>query len=417
MVVAHADDESLFGGELLSQAGGPWLVVVVAFPEEPSEQMVREEELVRATRHSSHVVSVRILGYPECSTCAPFHSELYADLAALLAEQAWRRIVTHGFYGEYGHPQHHELAMALAALVGWQTPLWFFQPKYIRHPADQIMEARRRSMLDAYDSQQHILRLYQNWSFTVVPLQNFNSAHARRMCSKGAGDVSYYQTICALPVQWPRSVDLDYVQSEMLAFPLQHLSRELSQSADVGLYGLPVLRRFLNRRAMERVPSQLQLCACITGAASAMAWMAMSLRNCARVLPHATLTGRLLQDVTSSSLLASDYAVRFSDMDIGDQDAGPVQLAHAALYDCSFLLGPVASILAMMRHHRSKRMRQQWQLAVYGDLGAEELESRRQLRSGSANVRAQALAVKSGFGCIPACARVAAGLGKKRLPC
>ncbi|CAE8662785.1 unnamed protein product, partial [Polarella glacialis] len=52
MVVAHADDEILFGGSLLSE-GPPWLVVVATAPVAPADQKQREEELVAALGHFS----------------------------------------------------------------------------------------------------------------------------------------------------------------------------------------------------------------------------------------------------------------------------------------------------------------------------------------------------------------------------
>ncbi|CAE7916137.1 unnamed protein product, partial [Symbiodinium necroappetens] len=149
MVVAHADDEVLFGSALLSE-GPSWMVVVVTMPAEDFDN--RENELLQALAEFPEVEEVRLLGFPECSKCTPLHPTFYRDLKHLL-DRYWSRLVTHGPLGEYGHPQHCELLFALRARGTGPVPLWVFQPRI----TDSEPPGPRSTALDAYVSQRDVL--------------------------------------------------------------------------------------------------------------------------------------------------------------------------------------------------------------------------------------------------------------------
>ena len=218
MVVSHADDEILFGGNLLEE--GPWwLVVVVAMPKDDGEAEVRELELQQALAHFPWVLEVRTLGYEECSQCAPLHPEVYEDLKALLAVK-WQRVVTHGPMGEYGHPQHRELHLAVKALCS--SPLWVFQP-HLNHGPQVSLPWKA---LEAYASQAHVLALYRRWASGAVPWRRFNFSQGAELCLWGAQAVAYYRRNCRASL--PRHVSLEL---EAMAFPFKRLAQELAASA------------------------------------------------------------------------------------------------------------------------------------------------------------------------------------------
>lgn len=370
MVVAHADDESLFGGGLLSDQGSPWLVVIAAFPDE--QQDTREAELLEAMRICPGVAEVRILGFRECSRCAPFHPAIYDDLAALLAAVPWQRVVTHGPLGEYGHPQHRELFLSITALAPEPVQVWTFQPKKTSSKAGRVeIDALQQKLLSAYQSQQHVLNLFSSWSCDVVPLSQFSITQARHMCTVGAGSTPYYRWTCAELLEWPGHSGKYFLRWEAHAYPLQHLARELAQTADVAIYGLPTLRRLLYGRA-DRAAREARAGssrACFAGTAAALAWVMLSGVLRPVVLPLAASRGRYLQDVTVAVLEGAESDLRPQRADeVASKGQGPVKVSVELLGACMFLFGHVVLVADALARAALAGIRTTWRFAIYGEL-------------------------------------------------
>jgi LmbE family N-acetylglucosaminyl deacetylase len=109
MVVAHPDDESLWGGGLLARyREKDWLIVCCTTPYADPERLMKFKKACEVFGAKPH-----LLRHPERGGLMPL-DRLYLGDRDL--------IVTHGPKGEYGHPQHKE---AYAALVPRFDLIWF----------------------------------------------------------------------------------------------------------------------------------------------------------------------------------------------------------------------------------------------------------------------------------------------------
>ena len=109
MIVAHPDDEIIFGGAtLLSDSG--WKIVCVTCGKDTKRK--KEFETVMGK-----------LGY--AFDIWPYPDNPYGDLDPAISSRLesllrkpWEKIVSHGEYGEYGHRHHINLHQMVNAIVG-----------------------------------------------------------------------------------------------------------------------------------------------------------------------------------------------------------------------------------------------------------------------------------------------------------
>jgi len=100
MIVAHPDDESLFGGgQLISDPG--WMVICITNGNNP----IRRKEFESAMKIAG--AEFEIWDYPDHQH-TPFNDALRKELQRIV-KLGWDKIVTHNEYGEYGHPHHRQL--------------------------------------------------------------------------------------------------------------------------------------------------------------------------------------------------------------------------------------------------------------------------------------------------------------------
>ena len=139
MIVAHPDDEALFGGaELLTH---PTEYKVVVVDEYHSE--VRKKELI---------ASMEFIGIEEFEHWTGYKGgEDY-----------------HSKQGEYGHPRHR----ALHDILNHLRPdiLWQFDKGGIRLPKEILI--RKRDLLKVYTSQRDVLDWFSPWYEVIRKVNN-----------------------------------------------------------------------------------------------------------------------------------------------------------------------------------------------------------------------------------------------------
>ena len=156
MVVAHPDDEVIWGAKTLANsiAGDCWTVISATGGPDPETRAVFLAVGVRLqARLEEHIggvgVDVRMTmrSYVDCLHCVPmdkqvtesakqatmlYHDSLLTDMKKEIGRYDWREIVTHGPLGEYGHPQHRETHAAVAQgarALDMHHRLWYFRPR------------------------------------------------------------------------------------------------------------------------------------------------------------------------------------------------------------------------------------------------------------------------------------------------
>ena len=146
MVVAHPDDESIFGGGMLIRESG-WRVICLT----NGSNRVRAREFHKAMRYVGD--SGEIWDYPDVYDGGFDPDQVQHDLGKVLNRDDYRLIVTHGPEGEYGHSQHRALS---AILQGMGLPqLYFFNRSNDILPFAVLMKKLR--LLRLYKSQMYVI--------------------------------------------------------------------------------------------------------------------------------------------------------------------------------------------------------------------------------------------------------------------
>ncbi len=182
MIVAHPDDETIWGGGHLLQDKGRYLVVCITAGTDP----VRDEELRKAMAICD--AQYLRLGFPDLDAnnkqdrWKTIGIDIRATLSNIMTAKTWKTIVTHNPRGEYGH-RHHKMTSRFVTSIFKRKirhgDLYYFgvyyKPRHRKkldrhHPLpDDIAVIKTEKMLPVYASQsgprksyEHMFR-YEDW--------------------------------------------------------------------------------------------------------------------------------------------------------------------------------------------------------------------------------------------------------------
>ena len=108
MIVAHPDDETIFGSKELHN--GKWLLIVCTNSMDGRIGVIRKDipGLIQMSKDYKFNLAViqHFDMYEEKILNARFDITVYNYIKEYLLKQSWNKIVTHNKDGEYGHKQH-----------------------------------------------------------------------------------------------------------------------------------------------------------------------------------------------------------------------------------------------------------------------------------------------------------------------
>lgn len=199
MIVAHPDDETIWGGGHLLKDKGRYLVVCVT----AGTDSIRDEELKNAMAfcHAQYLK----LGFPDLDKYQKqdrwetSRVDIRATLEIIMTAKDWQSIVTHNPRGEYGHRHHKMISRFVTSSfekgISPEKLFYFgayYKPRYrekLRHheplPAD-IAETKITQMIAFYPSQagprksyEHMFKYedwikYKDWNGFVTLLRSRN---------------------------------------------------------------------------------------------------------------------------------------------------------------------------------------------------------------------------------------------------
>lgn len=160
MIVAHPDDETIWGGAHLLDGG--YLVVCLT----NGDNRVRREEFAGVMEASGNVGL--ILTYPDKlfgkrNDWRFFKNSISKNLSVILSYKDWDEVVTHNTDGEYGHIHHiltNNLVTNAAGSYIKNHKLYYFGKYYKRgtevpviNPISDDVMAKKQALLDIYSSQ------------------------------------------------------------------------------------------------------------------------------------------------------------------------------------------------------------------------------------------------------------------------
>lgn len=152
MIVAHPDDESIFGGgALISESG--WKVICLT----NRSNKIRLSEFQQAMKFVG--ASYEIWDYPDEYDGTFDEEEVKKDIERVLESDQFQRIVTHNLHGEYGHRQHKVLSRILHNMCPDNL--------YVFDKAEEALPARilkkKRKLLNCYQSQMYVIEQLESY--------------------------------------------------------------------------------------------------------------------------------------------------------------------------------------------------------------------------------------------------------------
>ena len=187
MIVAHPDDELIFGGGHLLEGG--YFVVCIT----NGRNKTRSEEFRRVIRETGN--NGIILNYPDKvngkrDDWSNVRDGILSDIEKVIDLKDWKEIVTHNENGEYGH-QHHKMTHSLV-VEGYEAEkpearLYFFGKyhkavtvkKYESGEKPMPEDMKNRLPDDVFARKTEISKLYKSQKHTIdglwhiAPYENF----------------------------------------------------------------------------------------------------------------------------------------------------------------------------------------------------------------------------------------------------
>lgn len=165
MIVAHPDDESIWGGQHLLDQKGEYVVVCLTSKNNPT----RNKEFHQAIKqvHDQGVM----YAYPDKvqgkrSQWKKEHKQIEKTIRYWVRKKHWTKIVTHNPDGEYGH-QHHRMTSEMVTKevkkIHETNRLVYFGKYYKKgnlpfSMRQKKMSVEKKNLLKAYGSQKLVLQ-------------------------------------------------------------------------------------------------------------------------------------------------------------------------------------------------------------------------------------------------------------------
>lgn len=177
MIVAHPDDETLWGASELIHNN--YLVVCITCG--TSEIRLNEIKEVLEMTHDNLIS----LGYPDKimglrSEWSDEEQSIESDLKSIIEEKEWKKIITHNAKGEYGHIQHKNTNKIVSRISPKNLTFFgkYYRSKDIKnapdlkeHRLDEETLKIKRKMLDLYVSQRDTINKFSH----IIPYENLSS--------------------------------------------------------------------------------------------------------------------------------------------------------------------------------------------------------------------------------------------------
>ncbi|OCT16400.1 hypothetical protein A8709_02940 [Paenibacillus pectinilyticus] len=142
MIVAHPDDEMIFGGAQLIQEKG-WLVICVT----NGNNKLRRKEFQKVMKKVQ--AEFEMWEYEDKWDGDFDQLRLKADIAEVLARKPIAKVVTHNLKGEYGHTQHIAISKIVHELV--DRNIYVFETS--KKKLDKKILTKKELLLECYESQ------------------------------------------------------------------------------------------------------------------------------------------------------------------------------------------------------------------------------------------------------------------------
>lgn len=172
MIVAHPDDETIWGGSHLLK--GHYLVVCLT----NGNNEKRKKEFMRIMKETHN--QGLMFDYPDKTNgqrdkWLHVKQKIKKDITYILNKKAWAMVVTHNPLGEYGHI-HHRLTSQIVSIEATNQNLYYFgkyyKKKHVPHALKKIKQKnydKKMQLIQKYASQKKVMEHldhmmnHENW--------------------------------------------------------------------------------------------------------------------------------------------------------------------------------------------------------------------------------------------------------------
>lgn len=162
MIVAHPDDETIWGGSRLIE--DDYLVVCITC----GNNKIRSKELKKAMQISNNPYIM--LGYPDTvkgvrSDWKKEYDQIKKDLRKIINYKNWDLIVTHNPEGEYGHEHHKMTNEIVTELCSDKDKLYYFGKYYRPSIMKRVKNNLKKIDSKVLETKLEMIKVYKSQSF------------------------------------------------------------------------------------------------------------------------------------------------------------------------------------------------------------------------------------------------------------
>lgn len=182
VVVAHPDDETIFfGGLVQTYKRRPWKVICVTDGNADGAGAKRRKDFLNACKKLG-VAAAEMWDFPD-----RYDERIHVDnLAGRLKQENAGEVFTHGILGEYGHPHHQDVCLAVHKAFSSSHKVWSvayncFADKVIKIPR-KAYQKKCEVLSQVYYSETHRfarwLPAYNHEGFVKLGLKEVEALHS-----------------------------------------------------------------------------------------------------------------------------------------------------------------------------------------------------------------------------------------------
>ncbi len=158
MIVAHPDDETIFGGGMLLNEDGWKVVVVTDGSGDNNDSNIRLKEFESVIQHLG--TKYQMLGFKDDMNNVLYdENEVESKLREIILSKNWNKIITHNENGEYGHIIHKSVHNIVKKIN--PNNLHFFKKSQFK--LNEKLYKRKNMLLDFYKSQNTDLSSFKEY--------------------------------------------------------------------------------------------------------------------------------------------------------------------------------------------------------------------------------------------------------------
>jgi len=177
LIVAHADDEVIWAGEMLLKEKRQWDIICVVEPDNQSKFRI---PIFNNLVSNYLECNTKMLSFQDYGYGSNIVGDVESALLSKIMEKKWDKILTHGNKGEYGHSHHiqvHNIVKKIIIENNLIDCFWTFNPVKKTEKLE-LSENKQLLFANTYDDESnlpigHPKKWVHGWNTTMGWVEGF----------------------------------------------------------------------------------------------------------------------------------------------------------------------------------------------------------------------------------------------------